>query len=282
MKSRGVRVLLLVVAVAALAAAGGAVAQLEQRITAARAAADAFERDARQAVVSLGDWRAAQLAYVAEGQPPEVWMTRAGTLGEAISPMLSGLRAAAGSVEAQGVLESAIESFTFVLQNDARARDYVKSGQRLSASDVIFVGVAPALEKVVVAVDTARGQERVAFAIALEQMRRWEIIALGAAAGVLLLVVLLLVPGTRAGEPAAEARDADRTAEEESILPLPRGLNLSHDFGDGVVRRRDEDQVRLIGGRVLNEMSAQGKGVPEAAQDVVQKRSCAGWREEYP
>jgi len=239
MKSRGVRVLLLVVAVAALAAAGAAVWQLEERIVAARAAADAFERDARQAVVSLGDWRAAQQAYVAEGQPPGLWMTRAAAIADAVGPKLSALRAAAGTAEAQGALESAIEAFTFAMQNDARARDYVKSGQQLSASDVIFVGVAPALEKAVIGVDAARGQEQVAAAVAVEELRRWELIALGSAAGVLLLVVLLLVPIPRSGEPAAETGELDGTAGDESILPPPRGLNLSRDLDDGVVRRAE-------------------------------------------
>jgi hypothetical protein len=237
MKSRGVRVLLLVLAVAALAAAGAAVWQIEQRIGAAQSAADSFERDARQAVVSLGDWRAAQHAYVAEGQPPEVWMTRAAAIGDAIGPMLSELRLAAGSAEAQGALESAIESFTSLLQNDARAREYVRSGQRYSASDVIFVGAAPALERAVIGIDTARGQERVAFAVALESWRRREIAALGAAAGVLLLVVLLLVPIPRTGEPNAGIEEGDGAAEEAVIIPRGGGLHLSHGLDDGVVRR---------------------------------------------
>ena len=77
MKSRGMRVLLLVLAVAALAAAGGGVWRIEQRIAAARSAADTFDRDARQVVVELGDWRAAQQGYVAEGQPAAAWLTRA-------------------------------------------------------------------------------------------------------------------------------------------------------------------------------------------------------------
>jgi hypothetical protein len=238
MKSRGVRVLLLVVAVAAMAAAGAGVWQIEQRVAAAQAASDAFERDAREAVLDLGEWRAVQQAYVADGQPPERWMARAAAISDVIGPTLSALRVAARTVEAQGALEAAIEAFTAAVQHDARARDYVKSGQRLSASDVIFAGVAPALEKAVVGIDNARGQEQVAAAVAIEGLRRWEVMALGAAAGVLLLVVLLLVPIPRSGEPAAEIREEDGlSAEEEPIVPGSGALNLSHDPGDRVVRR---------------------------------------------
>jgi hypothetical protein len=232
MRSRGVRVLLLVAAAAALAAAGTGVWQIEGRISAAQGAADDFERGAREAVVSLGDWRAAQQACVAEGQPPAAWMTKAAGIAEAVGPKLSALRAAAGTAEAQGAVESAIEAFTAAVQSDARARDYVSAGQRLSASDVIFLEAAPAIEKAVINIDTARGQERVAFAVALEALRRWELIALGGAAAVLLLVVLLLVPLPRTAEGAEGAEGPD-----EVVIPRGAGLNLSSALDDGVVRR---------------------------------------------
>ena len=245
MKSRGVRVLLLLLAVAVLAAAAAGVWQLEQRIAQARAAADSFERDARQAVAGLGDWRTAQQAYVAEGQPPEAWMTKAAALAQDVGPRLSALRTAAGSAEAQSALEVAIEAFASAIENDAKARDYVKSGQRLSASDVIFVSVAPALERASVGVDTARGQEQVAFAVAVEDLRRWELIVLGSAAGVLLIVLLLLVPIPRSAGSAAGIGDEGAAADGDSILPLPRGLNLSQDFDDGIVSRAQPLQERL-------------------------------------
>jgi hypothetical protein len=231
MKSRGMRALLVILSLAVMAAAGAGVWQMEQRVAAAQSAADNFERDAWQAVVSLGDWRAAQRAYVAEGQPPAVWLTKAAGLGEAIGPTLSALRVAAGTAEAQGALESAIEAFTALTQSDARAREYVKAGQRLSASDVIFAESAPTLDKAVAAVDTARGQERVAYAVTFESWRRSELIALGIAAAIVLLLMLALVPVPGAGEPAGEA------AGEAVIIPKGRGLQLSPDLDDGVVSR---------------------------------------------
>ena len=231
MKSRGMRALLLILAIAVMAAAGAGVWQIEQRVAAAQSAADNFERDARQAVVALGDWRAAQQGYVAEGQPPAVWLTKAAGIGEAIGPKLSALRVAAGTAEAQGALESAIEAFTALTQIDAKARDYVKAGQRLSASDVIFAESAPTLDKAVAAVDIARGQERVAHALAFESWRRSELIALAVAAAVVLLLMLALVPVPRDGDPAGAA------GEEAVIIPKGSGLQLSPDLGDGVVSR---------------------------------------------
>ena len=235
MKSRGVRIVLLLVAIAALAAAGAGVWQIEQRMAEAQSAASNFDSETRQAVVSLGEWRAAQQAYVAEGQPAGLWMTRATALGEAIAPKLSALRLSAKTAEAQGALESAIEAFSSLMQSDARARDYVKAGQRLSASDVIFVEAAPSIDKAITGIDTARGQEGVAHAVAVETLRRDELIALGAAAAVALLVMLLLLPVPGGAEPAAEPD----VAGDAVVIPKGAGLRLSHDFGDGVVRRAE-------------------------------------------
>jgi len=238
MKSRGVRVLIVVLAMAAMAGAGAAVWQLEQRVAAAQSSADAFERDAREAVVALAEWRAAWQAYVAEGQPAEAWITKAAAIGEPIGPKLAALRAAAGTAEAQGVLESAIEAFSALMQHDGRARGYVRAGQTLSASDVIFVEGDPLLERAASGVDTARGHERVAAAIALEELRRSELIALGAGAAVTLLLMLALVPIPRASERAAEGDAEAGAAEDAAVLPARGGgLNLSRDIGDGIVRR---------------------------------------------
>lgn len=240
MKSRGVRVLLLVLAVAAMAAAGTGVWQLEQRMAVARAGADAFEREARQAVVSLAEWRAAQQAYVAEGQPSQAWMTKADAIGDAIGPRLAALRTAAKSAEAQGSLESSVEAFTALLQSDARAREYAKAGQLLSASDVIFVEAAPAIDRTIAGVDTARGQEAVAHAVEIEALRQWELIVLGAAAGVVLLAVLLLTPLPRSagGSADAGADGSDGVADtDEVVIPRGAGLQIPHAGDDGVVSR---------------------------------------------
>ncbi|MFO7691605.1 MAG: hypothetical protein R6V57_00845 [Vicinamibacterales bacterium] len=262
MKSRGMRVLVVVLAVAVLAGAGAGVWELEQRIAAAQSRTDAFERDAREAVVALAGWRAAQQAYVAEGQPAEVWITKAAEIGDPIGPKLAALRAAAGTAEAQGVLESAIEAFSALAHNDARARGYLRAGQVLSASDVIFVEGASLRERAIQGVDTARGQERVAGAVALEGMRRWELIVLGAGAALVLLLMLALVPIPRAGERDAEAADAEAgTAEDAAVLPAKGGgLNLSRDFGDAVVRR--------------------AQPVPDEAPAPVPDRAAAGAKED--
>jgi hypothetical protein len=99
---------------------------------------------------------------------------------------------------------------------------------------VIFVESAPMLDKAVIAVDTARGQERVAHALTFESWRRLELIALGIAGAVVLLLMLALVPVPHAGEPAAATGGA---AEEAVVIPKGGGLHVPPDLDEGVVRR---------------------------------------------
>ena len=76
---------------------------------------------------------------------------------------------------------------------DQRARDYLKSGQQLMASDVIFTegnqGAADAAQQL----NVARTAEHQAFETAEAGLRRQQATALGAGAAVAVLVVALLV-----------------------------------------------------------------------------------------
>ena len=222
MKSRVLRVLVAALAVAALAGSGAAVWHLDRRIEAERSASDTFERDARQAASGVGELRTAQMALVAEGQPADPWLARTTTLAKSVGPRLSALRGAAVSIEGQGALESAIEAFTAFGQRDARALDYLRSGQVLSASDVIFADAAPLLDRVVGGLDTARAQESIARAVTIADAKEWELIALGAGLVLVLAALLALVP-----VPRIAAADLAGEAEERREAP-GAGLGLSH------------------------------------------------------
>jgi hypothetical protein len=220
MKSRAVRVLLVTLAIAAQAGAAVAVWQLEQQVGTKRSSADTFERDARQAVLHLTELRAAQQAYVAEGQSTNTWLAMATESSQSITQELAALRLAARSVEAQGALETAIETFSTALsQSDTKARGYLKAGQRLSASDVIFTDGASTLAKVVNAIDGARGEESLARAVVIASSRQRQLSAIGAAAALTLLALLLLVPIPRGS--------AARGDEEPGAAPTDgAGLGL--------------------------------------------------------
>ena len=134
MKSRGVRVLIVVLAIAAMAGAGAAVWQLEQRNAAAQSSADAFERDAREAVVALADWRAAWQAYVAEGQPAEAWITKAAAIGECHRAQARG--AARGGRDRRGAGRARVGHRSVLDAHAARG-----AGPRLRAGRADALGV---------------------------------------------------------------------------------------------------------------------------------------------
>jgi hypothetical protein len=194
MKSRALRAVFVLLALAAQAGAGYQVWRVDDQISAARSGATDFDRKARLAVLALSDIRAAQQAYVAEGQASDIWLARVDGLVQATAPRLSELRVAAIAAEAQGGLEAAVESFSAFGPSDAKARDYVRSGQRLSASDVIFTDGASLLTKATNAIDTSRGQESVAREIGIAVLRQQLLYWIGGAALVTLLVLLLLFP----------------------------------------------------------------------------------------
>src|SRR5205807_4611997 len=98
----------------------------------------AFEQRAREAERTLTDLRAAELAYVAEGQGLAFWMPKVATLSETASDAITALRQMGVGEQAKTALEEAASTLTEFGSVDKRAREYLKSGEPLMASDVIY------------------------------------------------------------------------------------------------------------------------------------------------
>ena len=197
MRSVVVRILLVVVALAALAGAGYMAWTLEQQIRSATAASAVFEADAHQATLALAAIGSGQRAYVAEGQNSDQWQAKVAGQMAALGPTLTGLRQVAKSAEIQGALEAAIETVSAVRQADAKAREYIKAGQRLSASDVIFADANDRLAKAISSIEDARGRERTRQEDAAANIRLTQLLYGSGGLGVVVLVMLMLVPVRR-------------------------------------------------------------------------------------
>jgi hypothetical protein len=222
MTNRVLRAIVILVALAAQAGAGYKVWELEQRVSAERGAADAFDRQAGQISLGLADLRAAFQAYVADGQNAAAWQKISADVLQTVTSEASSLRAAAASPEAQGATESAVELLGALGKTDIRARDYLVSAQRLSASDVVFTEAAPLTVKAARAIDLARSQEAIARAGALERQRMTQVYWLGGAVAVTLVGLLLLFPVPRAANrDAVSPNDAEAETAGSS-------LGLSH------------------------------------------------------
>lgn len=213
MKSLVLRSIVVLVAVAATAGAAVKVWDVEHQAAVERNAADTFERQARQFTRGLADVRVALQAYVADGQVVETWQKTAADLYQAASAQATALRDVTRSPEGQGAVEGALEGVAALARTESRAREFLASSQRLSASDVVFSEAAPQVARIVAAVDTARGHESIFTATRLEALRIRQLWWVGGAAAVALLALLLLVPVPRA--PAAASEQAADAAEAQ-------------------------------------------------------------------
>jgi hypothetical protein len=210
MKSRAVRLTLFLLFLIAL----GATAYLfwlgETRMRVDGSAARDYESRSLDAIRDIHALRTAQQAYVAAGQGDQFWKDRASATLTQAQEAMTRLRAASTSPDAGAAVDNAAAILQDFEQMDRRVREYVRGGQRLLASDMIFSDGLELTAASIEAVQRAAAAERRLHDETLEGLRRRQLYALAAAAAAALLVTLLLVPAPRPEAAAnAPAGDAD-------------------------------------------------------------------------
>lgn len=188
------RVAVFIAALAALAAGGLVIFDAEQNLRARQSAGAAFDARAQGVAADLVRLRAAQQAYVAEGQGIDYWMAQS---ADALSNVDRDLAALA--VDASGeATRSAIQAASGVLEDfrklDVKIRQYVKSRQTLMASDVIFTESLTKGATVAERLAAARANEASLNDAAIDGLRWRQFYAAAGAGVVLLFAVLLLAP----------------------------------------------------------------------------------------
>ena len=108
---------------------------------------------------SLASLRAAQAGYVATGQGPDFWMTRVTDLAAGIASALTRLRESSAVATAAPRYLAADAALAEFNRLDARARDFVRTDQRLFASDLVFMDSLQAVEKIQAELAVARAAE---------------------------------------------------------------------------------------------------------------------------
>ncbi len=202
MKSRAARLALLVMFVMALGVTAYLFRKGETDRRAETAAGEAFAAAAQSAARGTLELRAAQQAYVATGQGNEFWSTRVSTTLETLRQGLTALRSSAVSAEAKSHIDAASGSLQDFSQMDRRARDYVRTGQKMLASDLIFSNAGDLTDAAVASIEKAVGSELATRTAAIETFERRQDFALTAAAAAAGLVVLLLLPRVPSDLPA--------------------------------------------------------------------------------
>ena len=171
---------------------------------------------------SIAALRTAQAAYVAAGQGLDFWTAQATDLAGGISGAIAELRdrSTASTAVRYQAAAAALADFNRL---DARARDNVRTDQRLIASDLIFVDSLSAtqtLESELVAARTAELADSERRTVQLAQLR----LAMNAAAFLgLTILVFTLRPSVAAPAPAAVTSEA-KGKHPPSTLQMIRDL----------------------------------------------------------
>jgi hypothetical protein len=243
MKSMPVRVTLLVLFLAAAVGTAYLLWTSERQLRAASATAHALDAHAKSAARAVFELRAAQQAYVAAGQGERFWIDKVASTLSDLKASLDRLRAQSTTPRAQTAVETALALLQDFEQMDRRAREYARADQRLTTSDLIFSDGLEMTGAIAGAIDEARAADEDARNRMERETRLVELAGLGGFAGFGLLVVVLLVPGSRSTAVAAPAVAPPVTNPEPSD-PLDLSLVLKR-VDDRIVEKPAPDPVNL-------------------------------------
>jgi len=225
MRSRALRFALHALFLAGLAAAAYQVWQKESAAVAAANAAQAFDERARAVARSLLEIKGAQPGYVAAGQGEDYWVSRVSELAARAREGLAALKSLARTPQSSTDLDSAIAALEDFEQMDRRTREYVRGGQRLLASDLVFSDGIEKMDAAVGATEQARAAESLAAGSAIQASRREQLMAVGGAAALGVLVVFLLVPLPRAEAAVAAAASTTETPAGDLLIAPARAAS---------------------------------------------------------
>jgi hypothetical protein len=181
---------------------------------------------------ALSDVRGAQAAYVAAGQEPAVWMTKATESFAQADAALTRLRQTTLSVEAKARYDEAAKALTEVIALDGRARDHAKS-DRMLASDIIFDDVPAVHRRVAEELDAARMIDMRAYEARVSRLSQLRYGMNVATLGFVTLLVLLFGRALRREAPVSEPAAAAKADSAASA-----GLQLRHDPKSDIQRER--------------------------------------------
>ena len=194
MKSRALRYTLLALFVGGVTGAAYVVWKEAVAGEVVSASVHAFDERARSISRALLDIKGAQPGYVAAGQGDEYWASKVDALVTSARDGLTALPALVRTGSGASEIDVATAAFEDFQQMDRRAREYARNGQRLLASDLVFSDGIEKMDAALSALERARASELSARDSALRQHRQSQLLALGGAAALGLLVTLALIP----------------------------------------------------------------------------------------
>ena len=205
-----------------------------QRVAQAHQAGRAFDAGAWGLRLSLSELRAAQQAYVAEGQDRDYWIGDvAARIGD-LAVELAALSSTSTLPATAAALDEAASLVEALVRMDERARDHAAAGQELMASDLIFADGIELSRSAADQIERARLIEIEARDAAASGRRQLQLIAVGGAVGTGVLFALLVSPFPVGRPTAADNAQDPATGNVEAPAP-PEGrlfLDLEPEAGN--------------------------------------------------
>jgi hypothetical protein len=212
MKSLTVRWTLTAVVIAVFSVAAYFVWTSESQAQRSVDDARAFDQTAVDIERTVRDLGAAQQAYVAAGQGVDFWIAKVSASTAAVKRQLDSLRSLATAPAGQSPFDNASSALQDFEQLDRRARDYVRNGQKLLASDLIFADGLEIIGAITVSIDQARTEEFAAVDSIVRSTRRAEALAVAGAVTIALVAMLMLLP--------TQTPTAESAGREVSAAPI--------------------------------------------------------------
>ena len=219
MRNRGLRIALAGLVLLTQSAGAWMLWTSERERTAVLDAAREFETSAQGLLALVSELRAAQRAYVAEGQGNTFWFGQVTTMLGSLQARLADARARSKSPEAGQALDAAANLLSRFAKSDEQVRALLRSDQRLMASDLIFGDSAETSAACAARIEEAAGHEVAAERQRLRELKLTGIGVLAVAGGVGIMCLLLLVPRGRASERPATLSIIDSSSPPAAPPP---------------------------------------------------------------
>lgn len=194
MKSLPVRIVIFLLFVVTVFVAGYRLLDLQQQASTNSKRQTAFDASLNDILVSVSDLRAAQQAYIADGQEGTFWITRVELIQKTILDGLTRLTSLASSDKTAESLSAATTAMSDFSKMDKHVTEYRRNGHRLMASDLIFTEGQEMTNTTAKHLRVALTQEQELRASVDNQRLRDQTATILGAAAVGLLTSLLLLP----------------------------------------------------------------------------------------
>jgi hypothetical protein len=180
-----------------------------------RANAAVVDRELASLTAAISDLSAAQAGYVATGQAPGAWMTRATEAFDRVTRGVEARKAAAPNAAASTKYDAVLKAIANLRSIDSRVRESIAQEDRLHAGDLIFIDAEQAADAVRGELAVARAAEEQS---ATARTSRLAMMRLGMNG---LAIVFITIIALYFGRSLSILRNAPASSTAQMIKDLP-------------------------------------------------------------